>query len=157
MKSWITSLLRITAPVTFAFSAFATSAVYGQEQQEENSKPKPAAHAPMIDSNENQDTTTDPDALRPDTTPLTGVQSPGLGSAEFRHSYWVPGVQVGTTAQNGGNSGGWFDTTYLAGNVSLSEVWSHSHLALNYSGGGYFATNGTQGNGSYQEVGLVEP
>jgi hypothetical protein len=156
MKSWITSPLRITAVFgTFAFSALGVSGAYAQDQQEENSKPKPAAHAPIIDTNE-PDTTTDPNALRPDDTPLTGVQSPGLGSPEFRHSYWVPGIQVATTAQNGGANGDWFDTTYLAGNLSLSEAWSHSHLALNYSGGGYFSTDSNQGNGAYQQVGLVQ-
>jgi hypothetical protein len=155
MKSWITSLLNSGAAMTFALSAFGVAGAYAQDQQEENSKPKPAAHAPMIDAND-QDTTTDPNALRPDTTPLTGVQSPGIGTAEFRHSYWVPGVQVATTAQNGGGGGDWFDTTYVAGNVSLLEAWSHSHLVLNYSGGGYFSTDSTQGNGTYQQLGFVQ-
>ena len=148
--------MKITVLVTFTFGM---EGVYAQEQQDENGQAKPAAHASMIDPNENQDTTTDPNALRPDTTPLTGVQNSGLGSPEFRHSYWVPGVQVATTAQsslNGGNSSGWFDTTYLAGNVSLLEAWSHSHLALNYSGGGYFSTEDSQGNGSYQQLGFVQ-
>jgi hypothetical protein len=155
MKSWITSLLRSTTVATFTLGAFCAGGAYAQDQQEENAKPKPAAHAPIID-NDNQDTTTDPNARTPDTTPLTGVQSPGLGSVEYRHSYWVPGIQVATTAQNGGTGGGWYDTTYVAGNLSLSEAWAHSHLALNYSGGGYFSTDSIQGSGSYQQLGLVQ-
>lgn len=155
MKRWITLALRSGAVLGIAISAFCVNGVYAQDQpQEENGKPKPAAHAPLIDPNA-PDTTTDPNALTPDTTPLTGVQNPGLGSVEFRHSYWVPGVQVATTVQSGGNGGNWFDTTYLAGNLSLSEAWAHSHLALNYSGGGYFSTD-NEGNGTYQQLGFVQ-
>jgi hypothetical protein len=165
MNSWITSLPRIAALCgSLALCMVGARQVRAQDQdqnqtptqQEENAKPKPAAHAPIIDTNEPPDATPDPNALRPDTTPLTGVQTPGLGTQEFRHSYWVPGVQVATTAQNGGGNGGWFDTTYLAGNLSLSEAWAHSHLALNYSGGGYFSTDSNQGNGNYQQVGLAQ-
>ncbi|MEQ1352741.1 MAG: hypothetical protein ABLT11_01920 [Candidatus Acidiferrum sp.] len=162
MKSWTASLLKIASLAALAGGTFCPSGVvYAQEQQDENAKPKPAAHAPMIDPNDEQNTT-DPNALQPDTTPLTGAQSPGLGSTEFRHSYWVPGFTVANTAQsnpfggNGGNSAGWFDTTYLAGNLSLLENWSHSHLALNYSGGGYFSTDNSQGSGSYQQLGVVQ-
>src|ERR1700681_2405646 len=117
MKRRITSVLRNTAIVGVVCSAFSVRGVYAQDQQEENGKPKPAAHAPLIDPNA-PDTTTDPNALTPDTAPLTGIQSPGLGSEEFRHSYWVPGVQVANTVQSGGNGGSWVDTTYLAGHLS---------------------------------------
>ena len=154
MKRWIASVLWGGALVGAVCSVLSASGALAQDQQEENGKPKPAAHAPLIDPNE-PDATQDPNALMPDTAPLTGVQSPGLGSVEFRHSYWVPGIQVATTVQNGGNGGNWFDTTYLAGNLSLSEAWAHSHLALNYSGGGYFSTN-NQGDGSYQQLGFMQ-
>jgi hypothetical protein len=165
MNSWITSLPRIAALCgSLALCMGGARPVRAQDQdqnqtptqQEENTKPKPAAHAPIIDTNEPQDTSTDPNALKPDTTPLTGVQTPGLGTAEFRHSFWVPGFQIATTAQNGGSHGDWFDTTYLSGNLSLSEAWAHSHLTLNYSGGGYFSTDSNQGNGSYQQLGLAQ-
>src|SRR6202051_2475389 len=107
MKHWITSVLRSGVLVSAFCSAFSVSGAYAQDQQDENAKPKPAAHAPLIDPNE-PDTTTDPNALTPDASPLTGIQSPGLGSVEFRHSYWVPGVQVANTVQSGGDGGGWF-------------------------------------------------
>src|SRR6202045_709059 len=155
MKHWITSVLRNSALVGMICVAFSASGVYAQDQQqEENGKPKPAAHAPLIDPNAS-DTTTDPNALTPDTSPLTGIETPGLGSVEFRHSYWVPGIQVANTLQSNGNGGNWFDTTYLAGNLSLSEAWAHSHLAVNYSGGGYFSTNNA-GNGTYQQLGFAQ-
>src|ERR1700681_4137118 len=154
MKRWIASVLWGGALVGAVCSVLSASGALAQDQQEENGKPKPSAHAQLIDPNE-PDATQDPNALMPDTAPLTGVQSPGLGSVEFRHSYWVPGVQAATTAQSGGNGGDWFDPTNLAGNVSLSEAWAHSHLALNYSGGGYFSTN-NQGNGTYQQLGFMQ-
>src|ERR1700730_1432561 len=155
MKRRISSVLRSATLVGVVCSAFGASGVYAQDQQdEENGKPKPAAHAPLIDQNA-ADTTTDPNALTPDTSPLTGIQTSGLGSVEFRHSYWVPGVQVANTVQSGGNGGNWFDVTYLAGNLSLSEAWPHAHLGLNYSGGGYFSTD-NEGNGTYQQLGFVQ-
>src|SRR5882757_4861125 len=158
MKSWIPLRSGMIAVfVAFVLGVPAAGRMYAQDQQQqdEDAKPKPAAHAPMIDTNDQQDAT-NPDALRPDNTPLTGVQSPGLGSTEFRHSYWVPGVQVATTAQNHSSDGGWFDTTYLAGNLSLLEAWAHSRLTLNYSGGGYFSTDSQQGNGAYQNLGFTQ-
>lgn len=154
MKSWITSVLRSSALVGIICSAFGASGAYAQDQQQENGPPKPAAHAPLIDPNA-PDATTDPNALTPDTSPLTGIENPGIGSVEFRRSYWVPGVQVATTVQNGGNGGNWFDTTYLAGNLSLLEAWPHARLALNYSGGGYFSTD-NEGNGTYQQLGVSQ-
>jgi hypothetical protein len=153
MKRWITSVLRSGALVGVVCGAFSASGAYAQDQQEQDTKPKPAAHAPLIDTE--QDTTTNPDALTPDTSPLTGIESPGLGSVETRHSYWVPGVQVATTALSNAPGGGWYDITYLAGNLSLSEAWAHSHLTLNYSGGGYFSTD-NQGSGNYQQLGFAQ-
>jgi hypothetical protein len=157
MKPGITSMIKGTAAVAaLGLYVLGAGAAYAQEQPDENAKPKPAAHAPMIDSTD-QEATVDPDALRPDTAPLTGAQLPGVGSVEFRHSYVVPGFTVATTAQSSGSFGGgsgWYDTTYLAGNVSLLEAWSHSHLTLNYSGGGYFSTDGGEGNGAYQQLGF---
>ena len=154
MKRRITSILRSGVIVGVICSAFTASGVYAQDQQEENGKPKPAAHAPLIDAN-GQDASTDPNALTPDTSPLTGIATPGLGTVEFRHSYWVPGVQVANTVQSGASGGGWSDTTFLAGNLSLSEAWPHSHLTLNYSGGGYFSTD-NEGTGTYQQLGFVQ-
>ena len=78
----------------------------------------------------------------------------------LQHSYWVPGFQYANTIQSNGynqpNSSGWFATNYLIANVSLLQAWSRSQLAVNYSGGGYFSTNSTQGNGNYQQLGLSQ-
>src|SRR4030081_3494968 len=134
MKRWITPLLSNGALVGAVCSVLTASGAFAQDQQEDNGKPKPAAHAPLIDPNE-PDTTQDPNALMPDTAPLTRVQSPGLGTVEFRHSYWVPRVRGAPTVQNAGNGGNWYDTTYLAGTLSLSGAGARSQPAVNSSAG----------------------
>jgi len=133
---------------------FCSVGVYAQDQPEDNSKPKPAGHAIIFDTNQNPDTNVDPDAIKADTSPLTGVQNAGVGTPELRHSYWVPGVQIADTLQESG--GNWSDTVFLAGNVSLLEAWSHSHMVLNYSGGGYFAPTNIGNNGTYHELGFSQ-
>ena len=89
--------------------------VHAQDEPQEptETKPKPAGTSypiPTIDPGNAQDENP-PNALQPDTTPLTGVQNATLGSPEMRHSYWVPGVQYSGTIQSSGygtsNSSGW--------------------------------------------------
>src|SRR5260370_38307932 len=70
----------------------------GAAAQEDSAKPKPAArvYPPLVAGSGDQDMDNDkqsPDNLTPDTRPLTGVQTPTLGSPELRHSYWMPGFQ----------------------------------------------------------------
>ena len=73
-----------------------------------------------------------------------------------RHSYWVPGIQYGNSAgsnsSNPGANTGWNSTSYVSGNVSLLEAWSHSLLSANYSGGGFFSTDQVQGNGNFHQL-----
>lgn len=129
--------------------------------QEEESKPKPAAkvYSPPIDAND-QENQQPAETLQPDLRPLTGVQTPTLGTPELRHSYWVPGIQYGNTTQsqalNLANNSGWYSNNYVAGNLSLLEQWSHSQLSLNYSGGGSFSTDNTIGNGYFHELGAMQ-
>ena len=130
-----------------------------EPQEPTDTKPKPAARSlPPIDSGNPQDD--NPNALQPDTTPLTGVQNATLGSPEVRHSYWVPGAQYASTIQSGGyggsNSSGWFVSNYLIGNVSLLKAWSRSQLVVNYSGGGFFSSSSELGNGWYQQLALAQ-
>jgi hypothetical protein len=132
-----------------------------EPQEPTDTKPKPAARSlPPIDSGNPQDDTQNPNALQPDTTPLTGVQNATLGSPEVRHSYWVPGAQYASTIQSGGygasNSSGWFVSNYLIGNVSLLKAWSRSQLVVNYSGGGFFSSSSELGNGWYQQLALAQ-
>lgn len=129
--------------------------------QEDETQPKPAAKAPLLIGMGQDDAEQTPaNELQPDNRPLTGVQTPTLGSAQFRHSYWVPGLQYGNTTQNfalnQASSGDWTANSYVAGNLSLLEAWSHAQLSMNYSGGGLFSTNSAQGNGYFHQLGLVQ-
>jgi hypothetical protein len=129
-----------------------------QPQADADSQPKPAARSlplPVIDPGAVQDASTQ----LPDTTPLTGAQTPTLGSSETRHSYWVPGVQFSSSIQSGeigSSNSSWYVTNYLLGNLSLLQVWSRAQFSLNYSGGGYFSTSSQQGNGWIQQFSLTQ-
>jgi hypothetical protein len=131
--------------------------------QEEDPAPKPAARAiPMLTDNSgttidaNQNTT---DATLPDTRPLTGIQTPTLGSQELRHSYWLPGFEYSSISQSRSlatNQPGWSTNNYFGGNLGLLSAWSHSQLALNYSGGGFVTSDRNLNNGFYHELGAVQ-
>jgi len=127
MKVWKQFACGILAIVVCGFSG---TALWAQEGNEE--KPKPAARVllPLPDINGNQQDDNDNNqAMEPDRGPVAGVQNPTLGTSELRHSYWVPGIQYGMTAQsnNFNNTGaaqnpGWTTTHYATGNFSLLEA-----------------------------------
>ena len=137
--------------------------VRAQEPQEpqppQESTPRPAGRGiPGVD-----DSVQNPEGNNqwsPDTTPVTGLENPTLGTPEMRHSYWVPGVEYATMLQSqplGGNSGtSWYANTFVGGDLSLLKAWTRSQLAINYSGGGFFSGGGGQGDGSYQQMSLSE-
>jgi hypothetical protein len=127
-------------------------------QQEGGDKPKPAAreYPPLIDVNGNQDESEQGgQTMQPDSWPVTGVQNVSLGAPEIRHSYWVPGIRysntVASAASNSAGSTQWNTTSYVSGDVSLLEAWSHSLLSASYSGGGFTSTDAAQGNGQYHQ------
>jgi hypothetical protein len=133
--------------------------------QEDSGKPTPPVREfpPLIEGRGDQDSTDDqPSAndLTPDRRPLTGLQSPTLGSQEILHSYWIPGFQytnlVQSAALNQPTASSWNSTNYVVGNLSLLEAWSHSQLAANYSGGSSFSSVKSQGTNNYQRLGLVQ-
>jgi hypothetical protein len=131
--------------------------------QEDDSKPKPAArvYPPVIEGDQNPSGDQDSaPTLQSDTRPLTGVQNPTLGSPEVRHSYWAPGMQysniVRSTALNQTTASGWNSTSYLTGNLSLLEAWSHAQLSLNYSGGGFSSTDSSQDRGYFHQFALSQ-
>ncbi len=134
-----------------------------QEQGEDTSKPKPAAHTyfPPIEGYQDPSGDQDPTpALQPDVRPLTGIQNPTLGSPEFRHSYWVPGFQysniVSSTSLNQTTASSWNSMSYLIGNLSLLEAWSRSRLSVNYSGGGFFPSDSNQDRGYFHQFALSQ-
>ncbi len=128
-------------------------------QQEQGEKPKPAAreNPPLFDTNsEQRDTDQERQNMRPDNGPMSGVQNLTLGTPEVRHSYWVPGIEYGNTIRSNSLSpaanSAWNTTSYVSGNISLLEAWSHSLLSANYSGGGFSSTDLVQGNGQYHQL-----
>jgi hypothetical protein len=50
----------------------------------------------------------------------------------------------------------WNSTSYLTGNVSLLDTWSHAQLSMNYSGGGGFSTDSTQGSSYLHQFDLTQ-
>lgn len=128
-------------------------------QTVDGEKPKPAAHdySLLLDvAGNQQDGDTAGPSLQPDDRPLSGVQNPTVGTAEVRHSYWVPGIRYSNSLRSNGSNGaantGWNSTSFVSTDVSLLQAWSHSTLSANYSGGGYFSTDKVQGNGQYQQL-----
>jgi hypothetical protein len=93
--------------------------------------------------------------IRPDSTTLTGAQVAGLGTPEERHSYIVPGIQYGnffrSSTLEAPEVGDWNSTSFIAGNLSVLQQWSRAQFAMNYTGGGTFATDDKQGNGYYHQ------
>jgi hypothetical protein len=156
----MTDLRKLFWGLVWATLCFWGSPVIAQQQDAQ--MPKPAAHgyAPLVDTadltgTEQQNT----DAIQPDSFPVSGIQNLTLGRPPVRHSYVVPGIQYGN-AYSSGSSGsastgpkpGWNSMSFVSGNVSLLQEWSHSALSTNYSGGGYFSTDKGQGNGQYQQL-----
>jgi hypothetical protein len=155
--------------LTFAFATFSLFLLAGsrplpaqdQSQAPSEDKPKPAGSAfpvPIVNSGYQESESNN--ALTPDVTPLTGVQTPTLGSPPVLHSYWVPGIQwsgsIQSNSYNQTATSGWLMNNYLIGNLSLLQAWSNSQLSVNYSGGGFFSTDGSQGNGYYHQLALSQ-
>jgi hypothetical protein len=154
MKNWEKLTLGIVWVLAACFCASPLLA-----QQEGGEKPKPAAreYPPRLDTSDNQqDSDQGTQTMHPDNQPLSGVQNPTLGTPEMRHSYWVPGIEYSNIARSNSSSAaansGWNTTSFVTGDVSLLEAWSHSLLSVNYSGGGYFSTDSIQGNGQNHQL-----
>lgn len=141
-----------------ALASFSAFPALAQQQGEE--KPKPAAREfpPLLDTEDNQQNDDQPpqQLLQPDSQPLSSVQVPTLGTAETRHSYWVPGIKYSNSVLSNSLSPaanlGWNTTSFVSGDLSLLEAWSHSLLSTNYSGGGFFSTDAVQGSGQYHQL-----
>jgi hypothetical protein len=140
-------------------AAAGAGTIWAQDEPQEpppDSAPKPAGQSlPGVDQ-QNQDQNQN-NQIEPDETPLTGMLTPTLGTPEVQHSYLVTGAQFASSVESNGNGGsGWYDYNYVAANVSLLEAWSRSKLVVNYTGGGYFASESNLGNGAFQQVSLAE-
>jgi hypothetical protein len=151
------------AVVAVGLLSLGVSITRAQDPQEDSSRPKPAARAyPSVgsldqDPNADQDSTP---SLQPDTSPLTGVQEPTLGVPQFDRSYWVPGFEytnsVSSASLSQAGSSDWNSTSFIAGSLSLVQAWRHSQLSVNYSGGGFFSTDSSQGDGYFHQFALTQ-
>ena len=154
--------LRLVFLLALFFLATGTIPVRAQDppQSPTEDKPKPAGSSfplPPVTAGDQQDQNSGSNGnLTPDTNPLTGVQTPTLGSPEILHSYWVPGIQwsgsIQSNSYNQTANSSWVMNNYFIGNLSLLKVWSGSQLAINYSGGGFFSSDSSQGNGTYHQL-----
>jgi len=155
MKRWATTLFFLGAALVWT-SSFGWAPAHAQEP-----KSPVREYPPLIagggDLENSRETVTD---LRPDDRPLTGVQETSLGTQEMRHSYWVPGFQyanmIRSTSFNKPGLTSWNSTSYLTGNVSLLDTWSHAQLSMNYSGGGGFSTDSTQGRNYLHQFDMTQ-
>lgn len=137
------------------------SCAQDEQQPSGGNKPKPAGSTypiPGVNTGEEQDQ--DNRGLNPDTTPLTGLLSPTLGSQGLQHSYWIPGLQwsgaIQSTSYNQTQNTDWLMNNYFVGNLSMIKAWGHNQLTMNYSAGGYVSTNSAQENGYYQQLALSQ-
>jgi hypothetical protein len=159
-------LLKIAGwALAFVVSATAVTAQEPQEPQQEpeaQGKPKPAARGipSLNDPNATVENTENTTPWRPDTAPATGMQTPSIGAPELAHSYWVPGLEYGSTIQSrplGQNAlDGWYANNYVGGDLSMLVASSRSQFGFNYSGGGYFTTDSQQSNGWYSQLSAGE-
>lgn len=145
--------------------SFVAPAQDPQEPQQQEApppgKPKPAARGipGLSDPNATVEEQSRSQSWQPDDGPTTGMQVPGIGAPELGHSYWVPGLEYGSTIQSRplgqqASSGGWYANNYAGADLSLLEAWSRSQFGLNYSGGGFFSTESGINSGTYQQVSL---
>lgn len=153
MKHWIT----ILAAVFLLTVLSSCSQTAKAQDQQDNAPPKAAGMAyPPIGAENDQEEQPIP-AMQPDDRPLTGFQQLTTGTPPETHSYWIPGlsytnfIQSNALGQGGGN--GWNSTSYIVGNLSLSESWRSSQLALNYSGGESLSSDSAIGNGQFHRFG----
>jgi len=135
--------------------SFGAAASWAQDESQSapEGSPKPAGYSfPGIGIGQEEG------ELRPDFSPLTGMQNPTVGLPGIRHSYWVPGVQFSSNISDGygQSTSNWNADNYFIGNLSLVEAWNRALLAVNYSGGGFVSTDSRQGSGFYQQLALAQ-
>jgi hypothetical protein len=155
----IGSIMKLAVVMLMCLSMAGAKAQAQEQQGGEPPKPPAKTYGPLgVDDQEAQNPP--PDQLQPDNRPLTGFQQPTVGTSMDRHSYWVPGLSyynfIQSNGQVNGGESGWSSTSYLNGNVSLVQNWSRSQLMANFSGGGYFSTDSTVGNGWFSQLSMSQ-
>jgi hypothetical protein len=123
----------------------ASSAWAQQDQDQGNDQASPSTSETMI----------------PDTRPLSGIESLGLGSLAGERSYVAPGFLVVQTAQSNaqfqpGGHPGFGSTAILGGNVGLELLGRRNQFTLAYQGGGILSETDSQPNATYQLFGFSD-
>jgi len=151
----------LTSQVFLGAALLAVTFCGGATAQAQEPRSPAKEYLPLIEGRNDQENG-QPQAtdLRPDDRPLTGVQETTLGTQEMRHSYWLPGFQYANLARsspvNQPAVTNWNSTSYLTGNLSVLDAWSHAQLSMNYSGGGALSTDTSFGNSYFHQFGLTQ-
>lgn len=158
MKSWKRCLIGLGFVAGMLLSPVEN---YAQDEQSD-APPKPAGSVllPLPDlSGDQPDTDQEQQPLQRDRGPISGVQNPTLGTPEVRHSYWIPGMRYTNIVRRSNSlystTAGWNTTSYVSGDLSALEAWSHSLLSMNYSGGAFTSSDQLQGSGQYHQFAAV--
>ena len=102
-----------------------------------------------------------PQTMLPDTRPLSGIETLGLGSMAGERSYVSPGFLVAQTAQSNaqfepGGHPGFGAATILGGNVGLESLGRRNQFSLAYQGGGILYETNSVSNSTYQLLGFSD-
>jgi len=144
-----------TCQVLFFALLLASAAAPSLRAQEPS--PKPAARSVPPISDTQDDSETPAGSLQPDSAPPTGILAPTLGTPVLEHSFVAFGAQFGSTIQSpSAGPGDWYADNYFLGNLTLVKNWRQGITSINYSGGGYVSTNGSIGNGNYQNLSFLQ-
>jgi hypothetical protein len=102
-----------------------------------------------------------PGTTIPDTRPLSGIESLGLGSLAGERSYVSPGFLVSQTAQSNvqfepGGQAGFGAVALLGGNVALESVGRRNHFNLAYQGSAVIYETGSLSHSTAQLFGFSD-
>jgi hypothetical protein len=97
----------------------------------------------------------------PDTRPLSGIESLGLGSLAGERSYVSPGFMVVQTGQSNaqfapGGDRGFGAAAILGGNLALESLGRRNQFNLAYQGGGILYETNSQSDSTYQLLGFSD-
>ena len=150
----------LSSQVFLGAALLAVSISGGATAQAQEPRSPAKEYPPLIEGRQDQENEAPASDLRPDDRPLTGVQETTLGTQEMRHSYWLPGFQYANLARSSPVTQpavtNWNSTSYLTGNLSVLDAWSHAQLSMNYSGGGALSTDNSFGNNYFHQFGLTQ-
>ncbi len=102
-----------------------------------------------------------PDTTKPDTRPLSGVESIGLGSLVGERSYLQPGFVVTQSAVTNaqflfGGQSGLLTATALAGRLTLEHVGKRNQFSAGYQGGGVLYESNPELNSTLHLAGFSD-